>query len=191
MNEAIKRCSKCGRDLPLSDFYKDRHKPDGMMAQCKQCHNEYKRGYRARGGGIYGAMRRFGKSPTKDNCRTLSKLLANSGSIYEPKACQGCGRDDVPLEIHHADYGNPWSVAFLCKGCHAAMDARRREREAAQGIDQTDGKEANPIDSDALTLKEYAKATGRSARSVYQDIDAGRIEGAVKHNGRWYIKAKP
>lgn len=35
--ENTKICSKCGRELPLSEFYKDRSKKDGLQYKCKQC----------------------------------------------------------------------------------------------------------------------------------------------------------
>jgi hypothetical protein len=36
---AYKRCSKCGEDRPLDDFYRDRAKADGRRASCKECTN--------------------------------------------------------------------------------------------------------------------------------------------------------
>lgn len=33
----MKRCSKCGRELPLSEFYKNKGKKDGLMCWCKDC----------------------------------------------------------------------------------------------------------------------------------------------------------
>ena len=32
-----KRCSRCGRILPLSEFYKDKRAKDGLRSECKQC----------------------------------------------------------------------------------------------------------------------------------------------------------
>ena len=32
-----KRCSKCGRELPLSEFHKLKGSIDGHQAYCKQC----------------------------------------------------------------------------------------------------------------------------------------------------------
>ena len=32
-----KRCSKCGRILPLSDFYRDKQTKDGLSCWCKAC----------------------------------------------------------------------------------------------------------------------------------------------------------
>ena len=32
-----KRCSKCGRDLPVGSFHKDNHRKDGLRSWCKVC----------------------------------------------------------------------------------------------------------------------------------------------------------
>lgn len=36
-----KVCPKCGRGLPLSDFYNDRSKKDGKESNCKECRKEH------------------------------------------------------------------------------------------------------------------------------------------------------
>lgn len=39
MNEPLKRCTKCGKDLPATPeyFYRDRSHADGLSSQCKEC----------------------------------------------------------------------------------------------------------------------------------------------------------
>lgn len=36
-----KICKKCGRELPLSDFSKDKSKKDGLNTCCKECRKKY------------------------------------------------------------------------------------------------------------------------------------------------------
>lgn len=38
-----KRCSKCKRDLPVTDFARSSKAPDGWQAYCKECMNDYQR----------------------------------------------------------------------------------------------------------------------------------------------------
>ena len=42
----IKRCSKCGRELPISEFYKDKNTKDGLYSNCKECHSKCCQTYR-------------------------------------------------------------------------------------------------------------------------------------------------
>lgn len=40
-----KRCSACGEIKPTTQFYRNTHNKDGLLHQCKQCHDDYcKRG---------------------------------------------------------------------------------------------------------------------------------------------------
>lgn len=39
--ENTKRCSKCGRELPLTEFHKCKNKKDGLNTWCKECHKQY------------------------------------------------------------------------------------------------------------------------------------------------------
>lgn len=36
--ELTKKCSKCGKELPLSEFYSHPSTKDGLMSHCKGCH---------------------------------------------------------------------------------------------------------------------------------------------------------
>lgn len=35
-----KKCAKCGRELPMTEFHKNRSQPDGLQAYCKSCIKE-------------------------------------------------------------------------------------------------------------------------------------------------------
>lgn len=37
MEENTKKCYKCGRTLPVTEFYKNRHMKDGLQTICKEC----------------------------------------------------------------------------------------------------------------------------------------------------------
>ena len=40
-----KKCSVCGRELPVEEFYKSKRCKDGLMPFCKECHH---RGFETR-----------------------------------------------------------------------------------------------------------------------------------------------
>ena len=48
MDEKTKKCAKCGRELPLSEFQKNACSPDGLQRECRECKAEYMREYNAR-----------------------------------------------------------------------------------------------------------------------------------------------
>lgn len=37
-----KKCNKCGRELPLSEFYKSSNAKDGFQRHCKDCSRDRK-----------------------------------------------------------------------------------------------------------------------------------------------------
>jgi len=41
-----KRCTKCGKDLPLDAFRRDRSKKQGRFSYCRECERQYERIYR-------------------------------------------------------------------------------------------------------------------------------------------------
>ena len=41
----IKRCSKCGRELPISEFGNNKITKDGLQCWCKECKNGYSQTY--------------------------------------------------------------------------------------------------------------------------------------------------
>jgi len=45
---ATKRCTKCGKDLPLDAFRRDRSRKLGRFSQCRECERQYDRIYRPR-----------------------------------------------------------------------------------------------------------------------------------------------
>ena len=51
--ENFKKCSKCGRELPASEFWKNASTEDGLQTYCKECGNVYAKTVRKlRGGGL-------------------------------------------------------------------------------------------------------------------------------------------
>lgn len=41
--EKTKVCPRCGRELPLSEFYKGKYMKDGYSSRCKECYKAYYR----------------------------------------------------------------------------------------------------------------------------------------------------
>lgn len=47
----MKRCGKCGKDLPESEFYRKEKSPDGLQSHCKTCQSMSNRKMKKNGGG--------------------------------------------------------------------------------------------------------------------------------------------
>lgn len=51
----MKTCKKCGKELPLTEFYAHKNAKDGLLNVCKSCHNAQttaiRKARRASGGG--------------------------------------------------------------------------------------------------------------------------------------------
>lgn len=43
-----KVCPKCGRELPTTEFYGNKHNKDGLQDKCKDCQREWNREYHRR-----------------------------------------------------------------------------------------------------------------------------------------------
>lgn len=47
----MKRCTKCGKELPETDFYRNAKAPDGLQWYCKSCLNQTARKIPAKSAG--------------------------------------------------------------------------------------------------------------------------------------------
>lgn len=47
----MKRCGKCGKDLPESEFYRKEKSPDGLQSYCKTCQGLSSKKIKKNGGG--------------------------------------------------------------------------------------------------------------------------------------------
>lgn len=94
-----KLCSTCGKDKPITEFFRSRHRVDGFTLKCKKCrvkiHREWTKENRAISNAIArkSMKRRYGKM-------RLEALQIVSGSV-KPK-CSNCGCALIELlEINH------------------------------------------------------------------------------------------
>ena len=117
----LKRCRKCHEPRPLCDFQirSDGHSRDGYRARCRFCYR------------IQHAVVRPGRyDGTSEQRRARRKVryAVRRGIIQKPNTCERCGKtfEHARLEgHHHAGYGEPLSVIWLCRHCHAAVHVVR------------------------------------------------------------------
>ena len=82
----MKKCSKCGRELPLSEFYRNRSTKDGYMDRCKKCHDEDVRNSKARRKAVIAAKTGYAapeppKVTSSDSATVERKVL--NGAAYK------------------------------------------------------------------------------------------------------------
>ncbi|MFA5407193.1 MAG: hypothetical protein WC343_00295 [Bacilli bacterium] len=86
-----KRCTKCGEEKPLTEFYRDRTKSDGRKSWCKLCTSGYQREYYEEN-----REKRAGQRPRRtfpllrDRAWMERKLLRELLSVEEIAAEVGC-----------------------------------------------------------------------------------------------------
>lgn len=50
--ENLKKCSKCGREFPVSEFWRNASTEDGLQTYCKECGNIYAKNRKKTPGGV-------------------------------------------------------------------------------------------------------------------------------------------
>lgn len=128
----MKTCFRCGRSLPISEFYVHPQMADGHLNKCKDCTKADTRRRRTEtpGNDLLTRLRACKKNPSKKNAYMAVDAAIRSGVLARPSFCSGCGCPDTEhrIEAHHYDYSKPLDVIWLCTPCHSRMDAQKRVR---------------------------------------------------------------
>lgn len=96
--KGLKVCVKCGRELPVEQFNKDKSKKDGLHGRCKECDNQYHR------------SRRKGKGKGKSKAILLDPVTGL-------KKCSCC-EQYKPASEFHKDKNKDDGLDPTCKECH-------------------------------------------------------------------------
>ena len=132
---AIKTCTKCGQEKPLTAFFRSRWCRSGYKTQCKACDAAYMRQWRRRNLEYARAKARrqnrkrrawliaYRRRPDrrhKQAVRNASYWAVKSGLLPSKDRCERCGAGarEARLNRHHPDYGNPLRIEWLCTLCH-------------------------------------------------------------------------
>jgi adenine-specific DNA methylase len=108
----MKKCTKCGIQKPLSEFYKDNARKDKHQSKCKPCHEKVKVKSRL---GAYGL--------TKE---TYQQLFLNQNNC-----CAICKNTFESTKNTHIDHCHKTKKvrALLCHGCNTAIGLLKESPE--------------------------------------------------------------
>ena len=135
-SSSMKKCFKCGKQQPLTEFYAHARMADGLLGKCKACCRSYSTEYRTK---------HIDKCRAYDSARALlphrvkmaielqrlrriadrrkdichNKVIrAVSKGLLVRMPCQVCG--DKKTVGHHESYDRPLDVVWLCQIHHVA-----------------------------------------------------------------------
>ena len=135
----MKKCFKCQRELPLSDFYKHKQMKDGHLNKCKSCtkkdvhsHRENnierireydrKRGNRQTKEYLDGYVAKY---PNKYKAQTMVGNAIRDKKLFK-EPCEVCGTEER-IHAHHDDYLKPLNVRWLCASHHRQWHIKNGE----------------------------------------------------------------
>lgn len=101
-SEATKRCSKCGEEKGVGEFYKNRNKKDGLDGMCKACKKAYKKS----------KTKYYQKGYNNKEAQKIDQL-----SIAE-KECKKCHCIKLRTEFN-VKKGNSDDLRYICKACES------------------------------------------------------------------------
>jgi len=129
----VKRCSRCKRELPASEFGFDRLRKDGRQPYCFECRHGIAREARDRRSSLRRsrdatqAHERYLQRKLKATCRVLGRQALRFGKIAGwPDRCEKCGRVGK-VESHRParQEGLEWfKLGFYCRSCHVTAHRR-------------------------------------------------------------------
>ncbi len=89
-DELTKRCPKCGRELPVSEFNKNSSKKDGLDTYCKICHRERLKEYRDKN---KSKNNQYSKKYYKCVKNPSCPRVGGHGGQFEVFICETCGKE--------------------------------------------------------------------------------------------------
>ena len=114
-DELTKVCPKCGRELPVSEFYKCKSNKDGLQVYCRECLKVYydnhheeiskkqKEYYENNYSDLLKRVGKYKKCVTNPSC----PRVGGYGAVFEIFTCEICGKEfrrlksDVDYNYEH------------------------------------------------------------------------------------------
>lgn len=148
-----KKCFKCHKVKPLSEFYKHKMMGDGHLGKCKvctrrdtaervaiksatdldwvlaerkRCRLKSKKRKMTANEATQKTAKYRSKFPAKARAHSATWNALNGAKITK-QPCEVCGKKKV--QAHHDDYSKPLEVRWLCAKHHAEHHVKMRDQE--------------------------------------------------------------
>ena len=118
-----KVCSKCGRELPVSEFGRHSRTKDGYQPCCKECLSKQNSGHRKR-------------KPFEHN-EAPAKPEEPEAIPDGMKKCSHCGRI-LPVTEFRKHKGTPDGLQYACKECQVEMTTAAKQKKRAKDKEATE-----------------------------------------------------
>ena len=133
--ELTKKCTKCRRELPLSEFTKNKSHRDGLQAWCKSCTREYNKIWNeTHKSDELTRWRKYRKCVTKPSCPRVGR----NGAQFELFVCEVCGTEFRRLkslvDYQYEHYGH--LPRFCSKECQYESMRKSHKSKYAKEIER-------------------------------------------------------
>ena len=113
----MKVCSRCGRELPITNFGRHFRTKDGYQPCCCECQSEMNKGHKKRGPFEHNEKPAKPEEPEK---------------IPEGmKKCSHCGKI-LPVSEFRKHKGSPDGLQYACKTCQVEMTTKAKQKRTAK-----------------------------------------------------------
>lgn len=152
--DQIKKCWKCGLTKPISDFYKNKSKHDGLQDICKNCnHTTCKKFYKENPEKLKAKHQRIKE-------RNIKKI--NEGILPKPnKTCYRC-KVEKPISEFYKCLSRFDGYQSACKQCNRELDKERYKTNPSSKNNSTKKwRKKNPLA--VIAMKANRRAREKSA----------------------------
>lgn len=120
-----KICTKCGRELPLSEFNKDKNRKDGLHPWCKECIRELSKTPMGRACSLVCGYNGMDKKHGRGKGNLTGKWVYDN-ILFKP--CAHCGKEGWQvIGCNRLDNSKPHTkdnVEPCCKECNLKLAAK-------------------------------------------------------------------
>lgn len=160
MENETKICSKCGKELPLSEFNKCKRNKDGLQYKCKDCQKKHMGQYRAVNSE---RLKQYSKQHDKQRYSTIEGYAYNTrhNNLREDRKYGRIAADEDPLApLEYYIWGIQQRDFYDGKQYHWSE----------MGFDRIDNSKPHTIDNIVPCTTEHNRQRGRKSFEEFCEV---------------------